>query len=49
MPIGQPMHSIRWRIMTRIVAGHLRMISSTDMSGSMAEGFISGGLLKPQP
>jgi hypothetical protein len=46
MPIGQPMHSIRWRIMTRIVAGHLRMISSTDISGSMAEGCISGGLLK---
>lgn len=40
MPIGQPMHSIRLRIMTRTVAGHLRMISSTDISGLMAEGIF---------
>jgi hypothetical protein len=34
MPIGQPTQSIRRRIITAIVAGHRRMISSTVMPGS---------------
>lgn len=40
MSIGQPMHSIRWRIMTRMVVGYLCMISLTDISGLMAGGII---------
>jgi hypothetical protein len=35
MPIGQPMQSIRLRIITLIVAGQRRMISLTVMLGSI--------------
>ncbi len=35
-PIGHPTHSMWWRIITRMVIGQRRMISSTVMSGSTA-------------
>src|SRR5690606_8497491 len=40
-PIGQPMHSILLRIITRMVAGQRRMISSTVMSGSIVSGLVT--------
>lgn len=32
--MGQPTQSIPWRMKTRIVSGHRRMISSSDIPGS---------------
>ena len=40
-PIGQPMQSILLRIITLMVAGHRRIISSTVISGSMISGLFT--------